>query len=188
MDLLQAILLPLRQAWLSHRTGVPQVCLKVSHSELKTIFFTRNVRDGYFPRAAHKSLLFRNVSKRVCLHVLREEWGSINRTPLPPSLETVLFSCCRGATWALLRRKGNTFLSEGSISLESSRVRALVEWTSTKSRCITFLKRQLNTSRMKCVLNFFFFYYCELHYGYFTPLLDLETRGMMIIHRRNRCP
>lgn len=43
------------------------------------------------------------------------------------------------------------------------------------------LKRQLNTFGVKNVLNFLFFYYCELHYGYSTPLLDLETRGMAII-------
>ena len=77
----------------------PKVCLKVSHSELKTLFFffIRNARDGCFPRTAHKSLLFHNVSERVHPHVLREEWGSMNKSPLPPSLETMLFTCCRGS-------------------------------------------------------------------------------------------
>ena len=73
--------------------------------------------------------------------------------------------------------KETVFLSEGSICL----VQPFAAWAFLSVKMYYILKRQLNTSGVKNVLNFLFFYYCELHYGYSTPLLDLETRGMMII-------
>lgn len=48
-----------------------------------TVFPTREVSDGYFLRAAHKSLLFHDVSERVSLHVLGEEWNNMGQNFLP---------------------------------------------------------------------------------------------------------
>ena len=50
-----------------------------------TAFPTREVSDGYFLGAAHKSLLFHDVSERVRLHVLREEWSNIGQNS-PPTI------------------------------------------------------------------------------------------------------
>lgn len=80
-----------------------------------TVFPTREVSDGYFLRAAHKSLLFHAVSERVHLHVLREEWRNMgqNSPPTVPWGQRFLFAV-EAATWASVARKGNTFPSEGS--------------------------------------------------------------------------
>lgn len=62
-----------------------------------------------FPGLPTKAFLFHNVSERVHPHVLREEWGSMNKSPLPPSLETMLFTCCEAATWASVKKKETHF-------------------------------------------------------------------------------
>lgn len=102
-----------------------------------TVFLTRNVRDGYFPRAAHKSLLFCNVSERVCLHVLRKEWSSMGQDSPPTLPRTVLVICCGDNHWASVRKKRNMFLSEGSLSLKLSLVQPFVVNLDASS-CITF--------------------------------------------------
>ena len=111
--------LTLTQDWGSQRVFKSQ-----SFRTQNTFFFfsVRNARDGCFPRTAHKSLLFHNVSERVHPHVLREEWCSVNKSPLPPSLDVskCFLLAVDAATWASLWRKGNIVLSEGYISLELS--------------------------------------------------------------------
>lgn len=126
VDLLQIILLEadlsLTQEWCSQSVFKSQ-----SFRTQNTVFLTRNVRDGYFPRAAHKSLLFYNVSERICLHVLRKEWSSMGQDSPTPSLRTSLVICSGGSHQASVRRKGNMFLSEGSLSLKLSLVQPFVE-------------------------------------------------------------
>lgn len=48
------------------------------------VLLARNARDGYVPRASHKSLLFPNVSARVPLRVLSEDGAEGTRLGLPP--------------------------------------------------------------------------------------------------------
>lgn len=91
VDLLQTIF-NWRQARGSTRNAAPQECLKVSHSELKTIFHTGDAEDGYFPRAAHKSLLFHNVSESELWHVLREVWVRLPTHVLEDSRWDLLWS------------------------------------------------------------------------------------------------
>lgn len=128
VDLLQIILLKagltLTQEWCSESVFKSQ-----SFRTQNTVFLTRNVRDGYFPRAAHKSLLFCNVSERACLHVLRKEWSSMGQDSPPTPLRTALVICRGGGHWASVRRKGGMFLSEGSLSLKLSLVQPFAEWT-----------------------------------------------------------
>lgn len=56
------------------------------------VLLARNARDGYVPRASHKSLLFPNVSARVPLRVLSED-GAEGTRLCPPPMRTALVVC-----------------------------------------------------------------------------------------------
>lgn len=81
-----------------------------------TVFLMGRVRDGYFPRAAHKSPLFCKVSENP----LRADRRMVvwDRIPLPP------FPGTRQPPFREM--KENTFVSEGILSLKLTQVQPFV--------------------------------------------------------------
>lgn len=151
-----------------------------------TVFLTRNVRDGYFPRAAHKSLLFHNVSERGSLHLLSEEWSSTGQkstpsTPTLQSLRATLFICWGSHLDFREKERKHISLWVDSIS-ETIPGMVFCRVNVYQPRCVSFLWDSSITT-IKCILNCLFFYYRDLHHDCSAPLLDFETRGMMIIWR-----
>lgn len=142
-----------------------------------TVFPTREVSDGYFLRAAHKSLLFHAVSERVHLHVLREEWRNMGQNS-PPTVPG------DNAFYLLWRQPPGLQWQEKETH---SPLRGANPWYSLcrvnffTGQDVLLFKVTAQYSGIKDVLNFLFFYYWELHYGHSTLLLDLEARELMIM-------
>lgn len=158
------------------------MCLKVSHSELKTQFSSREMSEMVtfpgLPTKAFYSIMYLKESVSMWWEKNGIVW---DRPPFPP--------LPKDRVCYLLWRKPPGFSEKERkhVSLWGEPIPEIIPSTAFcrvnlyPSSCITFLKWQHDASGIKYVLNFLF-YYCELdgsHHS--TPLLDLETRGMMIM-------
>lgn len=146
------------------------------------VFLTKNVRDGYFPRAAHKSLLFHSVSERAPLHVLMEDGAPRGRAPAHHPRGRYFFLILEAATWSSMRREGNTFLCKGILPPDDL-------WSSLLEHGHLPVKVFYFIQDSSACLDFSLFYYCEPCYDCPAPMLDSEARGVMLTSiSRNQCP